>query len=209
MDKTNNPFVTRGFGDSTSWLDLVNSELWDGFGNFSEMLDDPAWIAGFMKFWKFRVPTEPFPSPEFKALRKLIRYVVQQAESKGQVHMEHLEMVNEWLKVPSIVRLVEDQNGLRLAMSADREHRGWPMVLASIVSGFAQSLVEHEHKRLKICSNGDCKWVFLDRTRGNVRRWCSNATCGNRARVRKARAGETRQGESRLRVKSQKLKEVR
>jgi predicted RNA-binding Zn ribbon-like protein len=188
MEKTNNPFVTRGFGASENWLDLVNSELWDGFGNFTDMLDEPAWMSGFMKFWRFRVPLEPAPTREFKALRKLLRYVVQLAESKGRLRMEQVEMLNEWLKVPSIMRLVEDQNGLRLAMIPDRS--GWPVILANIASSFAESLVAQEHKRLKICSNEGCKWVFIDRTRGNVRRWCSNATCGNRARVRKARAGE-------------------
>ena len=189
MDKANNPFVTRGFGASASWLDLVNSELWDGFGNFSDMLDDPVWMNGFMKFWKFRVPTEPAPIRKFKALRKLIRYLVQLAEPKGRIPMEQLEMLNEWLRVPSSMQLVEDQNGLRLAVIPDRG--GWQVVLANIVSGFAESLVALEHKRMKICSNEDCKWVFVDRTKGNVRRWCNNATCGNRARVRKARAGRS------------------
>ena len=187
MDKTNNPFVTRGFGDAASWLDLVNSELWDGFGNFTDMLDDPAWISGFMKYWRIRVPIEPMPIRDFKALRKLLRHVVGLAESKGQLHMEQLEMLNEWLRVPSMMRLVEDQNGLQLALSPDRS--GWPVVLANIASGFAENLVKQEHRRFKICRNEDCKWVFVDRTKGNVRRWCSNATCGNRARVRKARAG--------------------
>jgi hypothetical protein len=39
--KASNPFASRGFGGDASWLDLVNSELWDGYGNFTEMLDDP------------------------------------------------------------------------------------------------------------------------------------------------------------------------
>lgn len=188
MDKSNNPFVSRGFGDSANWLDLVNSELWDGFGNFTDMLDDPAWIAGFMRFWRFRVPIEPMPTRDFKALRKLIRHLVQLAEAKGQLHMEQLEILNEWLKVPSTARLVEDQNGLQLTLNPVRS--GWHVVLANIAWAFAESLVANQHKRFKICSNEDCRWVFLDRTRGNVRRWCSNATCGNRARVRKARAGK-------------------
>lgn len=32
-----------------------------------------------------------------------------------------------------------------------------------------------------------CGWMFLDVTRGGRRRWCSMATCGNRAKVRRHR----------------------
>ncbi|MCK8678130.1 CGNR zinc finger domain-containing protein [Streptomyces lichenis] len=45
---------------------------------------------------------------------------------------------------------------------------------------------------VKVCAGTGCVAVFLDATRGGFRRWCSMATCGNRAkkdamRVRGAR----------------------
>jgi len=30
-----------------------------------------------------------------------------------------------------------------------------------------------------------CTWLFLDRSRNRSRRWCSMATCGNRAKARR------------------------
>jgi predicted RNA-binding Zn ribbon-like protein len=42
---------------------------------------------------------------------------------------------------------------------------------------------------VRICPGESCGWLFLDQ-RGR-RRWCSMATCGNRAKVR-AHAARTR-----------------
>lgn len=41
-------------------------------------------------------------------------------------------------------------------------------------------------KRLKRCpGNNDCGWLFLDSTKNGIRRWCSMAGCGNRAKARR------------------------
>src|SRR5690606_23867005 len=37
--------------------------------------------------------------------------------------------------------------------------------------------------RLRQCEA--CSWLFLDTSRGGRRRWCSMATCGNRAKARR------------------------
>jgi predicted RNA-binding Zn ribbon-like protein len=40
--------------------------------------------------------------------------------------------------------------------------------------------------RVKRCpGNKDCGWVFLDMSKNSIRRWCSMAGCGNRAKVRR------------------------
>jgi predicted RNA-binding Zn ribbon-like protein len=188
-DKTD-PFVSRGFGDSTPWLDFVNSELLDGFGNLTDRLDDPAWVKSFLRYWRYRAPLQPaLPEENFKALRSQLRHFVEKASSNGALNINQLAGLNAWLKVPVIPRLEEDQNGLHLALLPVQS--GWHVVLANIASSFAEGLVQQAHNRLKICNNEDCRWIFIDATKGNVRRWCSNATCGNRYRVRRARAKQT------------------
>jgi predicted RNA-binding Zn ribbon-like protein len=185
--KALDPFKSRGFGDSAMWLDFVNSELLDGFGNFTDMLDDSAWVRSFMEFWKFRWPVQDGPPmKEFKALRALLRRLVAKAAENGKLRIRDLGELNTWMKIPVIVCFVEDQNGLQLDTRPERS--GWHEVTASIAISFAESLVEQTHDRLKFCDNLDCRWIFVDATKGNVRRWCSNATCGNRDRVRRARA---------------------
>lgn len=188
MSKNCDPFSSRGLGGSASWLDLVNSELRDGYGNFTDMLEDRAWMTSFLKYWGFRVPLETFPQHKFKTLRAQLRQLVEKAGSGEQLGVKQLEHLNDWLKVDFYARIGEDQNGLHLNLIPVRS--GWPAIMANLTSAFVDSLIAHEHYRLKICRNEDCRWVFIDVTKGNVRRWCSNATCGNRARVRKARAGK-------------------
>jgi predicted RNA-binding Zn ribbon-like protein len=50
---------------------------------------------------------------------------------------------------------------------------------------------------VKACEGPTCTLLFVDRTRGHARRWCSMAVCGNRAkqashreRLQKARSAE-------------------
>lgn len=44
---------------------------------------------------------------------------------------------------------------------------------------------ERMRGRLRPCSNPDCRRFLLDRSNGNTARWCSMATCGNRAKARR------------------------
>ena len=190
MNKTSDPFSSRGFGDAAPWLDFVNSELRDGYGNVTEMLDDPAWIKAFLRFWKWRQPTGAVPQKQFRSARALLRRLVELAAADKRIGTEHLAELNEWLKIPIYPRLEEHQNGLQLVLCPVQS--GWPMIWANIVNSFADSLVRNEQRRLKLCQNDDCRWIFIDGTKGNVRRWCSNATCGNRERVRRARAAQNK-----------------
>jgi predicted RNA-binding Zn ribbon-like protein len=187
-NKNSDPFFARGFGDAAPWLDFVNSELWDGYGNLTEMLDDPTWVKSFLHFRKWRESPGALPQKQFRRLRALLRQLVALAASGKKIRPERLATLNEWLKIPMYARLEENQYGLQLVLRPVQS--GWSMVLANIVSSFAESLVRMEQRRMKICQNRDCKWVFIDSTKGNVRRWCSAATCGNRERVRRARAAQ-------------------
>ena len=39
--------------------------------------------------------------------------------------------------------------------------------------------------RVGVCDDPNCRWVFLDTSRGHRRRWCDSRDCGNRFRARK------------------------
>jgi hypothetical protein len=43
-------------------------------------------------------------------------------------------------------------------------------------------------ERVSMCANPACRLVFVDDSRNGSRRWCDNAGCGNRVRVRRYRA---------------------
>jgi predicted RNA-binding Zn ribbon-like protein len=187
MARSNNPFFARGFGASAPWLDLANSELLDGFGHPTECLDDPQWLRAFAEHWKLRASFEPPAAQKaLRALRALLRRLVEKNAARGALASEDIARLNAWLKVPVFPRVVENQNGLALDLQAAQI--GWKAELAWIARSFADSLVREPQGRLKICANAECAWVFVDRTKGKVRRWCNDATCGNRDRVRRSRA---------------------
>ncbi|HKM65961.1 MAG TPA: CGNR zinc finger domain-containing protein [Candidatus Acidoferrum sp.] len=193
MISASRQFRIHNFGAAAPWVDLANSEMWDGYGYLTDFLNDPQWIRDFLEFWHFRVP---LPSPaalrELRKLRKLMRHIAKKTSQGAAIQKRELKALNSWLRVPVFQRLVENQNGLRWAL--EPVQNGWPAVPARIAASLAEALTQEPQDRLKLCANPGCLWVFVDRTKGNVRRWCSDATCGNRDRVRRSRAAHKNAG---------------
>ena len=72
-------------------------------------------------------------------------------------------------------------------------------LLLPIAHAIANFVTSEDLSRVKSCERPPCTLFFLDRTRGQVRRWCSMTVCGNRAkqalyrsRLRPKRAGRAR-----------------
>lgn len=49
-------------------------------------------------------------------------------------------------------------------------------------------MASDEWRRLKVCRNDACRWVFYDTSRNRSSRWCTMALCGNRMKARAYRA---------------------
>jgi predicted RNA-binding Zn ribbon-like protein len=187
-----NLFQTEGFGAATPWLDLANSDLRDGFGNAKDLLDDPAWMRSFLAHWNFRLlGKKAVPVVQVRQLRNLLRSLIEKSNGAAGLHGADVAELNTWLNVAVFPQLVKNQNGFALQLRAAQI--GWPAILSAIVESFARTLMEGQAGRLKLCANEDCRWAFIDRTKGNIRRWCNDATCGNRDRVRRSRAAQKRQ----------------
>jgi hypothetical protein len=80
-------------------------------------------------------------------------------------------------------------DGARFRLRADRglvaDGSGW----AAFVGDLLLPLVElvRVRERLALCGNPHCRLLFLDESRSGTRRWCDDAGCGNRDRVRRHR----------------------
>src|SRR5215813_10172950 len=55
-------------------------------------------------------------------------------------------------------------------------------LLLPISQAMANFLPSEDLSRVKACEKSPCTLFFLDRTRGQARRWCSMTLCGNRAK---------------------------
>jgi predicted RNA-binding Zn ribbon-like protein len=95
-------------------------------------------------------------------------------------------------------RLVEEDGGMAFGWDEAAE---LDAVLWRVADAAAALLTSGDASRVRVCgmhADDECSWLFLDRTKGRTRRWCSMKDCGNRAKARrhyakvKQEAGEGR-----------------
>jgi predicted RNA-binding Zn ribbon-like protein len=66
-----------------------------------------------------------------------------------------------------------------------RQLRRWQSpeaLLFPVARSLADLVCSEDFTYVKACEGAACTLLFLDRTRGRARRWCSMAVCGNRAK---------------------------
>jgi predicted RNA-binding Zn ribbon-like protein len=68
---------------------------------------------------------------------------------------------------------------------------GVPGFLAAVLGACAGAALEGQWVRLKMCAAPDCRFVFHDRGRNRLGRWCAMEACGNRMKMRSYRARQT------------------
>jgi predicted RNA-binding Zn ribbon-like protein len=82
---------------------------------------------------------------------------------------------------------------LRPRFGADGKARLEPDAIGAVgamgrlVATLYSAMQDEEWERLKLCSSGTCRWAFFDRSKNQSSRWCTMATCGNRAKARRFR----------------------
>lgn len=179
-------FATE-FTPQSSWLDLVNSQQWDGFGSMTDHLLEAKWVARFLRYWKFdpKKLERTTPSAELAELRKLLRQSTEKIASGESLRLRDLRSFNAFLNAPGYLQLVTRGKQVRTELRPVRLN--WTWIKSQIAASFVDSF-QRQAKRIKICKNPGCRWAFLDATKGNIRRWCNDRSCGNRDRVRRSRA---------------------
>lgn len=73
-----------------------------------------------------------------------------------------------------------------IAEEADLERPLWLVARSAV-----EVLTGEDATRIKVCpgsDGGSCWWVFFDATKNRIRRWCSMAECGSRAKARRLTA---------------------
>src|SRR5579859_824864 len=113
MIPASHPFRIHKFGQAAPWVDLGNSEMWDGYGRRTDFLNDPQWISDFLKFWRFHVPPPgPAAVRDLRKLRVFRRYLAEKTSQGAAIQSRDLAVLNSCLKVPVFRRLGENPNGL-------------------------------------------------------------------------------------------------
>jgi predicted RNA-binding Zn ribbon-like protein len=60
----------------------------------------------------------------------------------------------------------------------------WPVVWSA-----GSLLRSDELGNVRVCDGDDCGWMYVDRSRNGLRRWCQMRTCGTREKTRRRQAG--------------------
>jgi predicted RNA-binding Zn ribbon-like protein len=85
-------------------------------------------------------------------------------------------------------RLREDDRGQQkretsgLAWRLQRRWQSPESLLFPIARSLADLVCAEDFTYVKACEGPPCTLLFVDRTRGHARKWCSMAVCGNRAK---------------------------
>jgi predicted RNA-binding Zn ribbon-like protein len=91
--------------------------------------------------------------------------------------------------------LAEALRFLRIAPAREWDWRGrgedlesilWPVVWSA-----ASLLTSEEANLLRVCAGPDCGWMYVDRSRNGLRRWCQMETCGTREKSRRRSRART------------------
>lgn len=185
---TRETFEAEGFAQPYAWLDLVNSEHYDGFGHLTEHLDDVTWVEVFGHHWDLDVEiTNSSIVQRLRRLRTFFRRAAETIAGGKNLSKSDLGSINRSLRVSMYRRVRIRRNGsyVRELVPARRD---WKWQKAELLESLATVLSEGLEQRLKTCANRGCRWVFLDQSPGNTRKWCDDLTCGNRDKVRRFRA---------------------
>ena len=99
--------------------------------------------------------------------------------------LRELEPLNRLLeRDEAFSRLVPypNGNGAPFSLRMMRRWRAPESLLLPIGEALARFVCTEDFSHVKACEGHPCSLMFIDRTRGRARRWCSMAVCGNRAK---------------------------
>ena len=123
----------------------------------------------------------------FRHLRGLLHETAWSISTHGRAEMEQLTELNHVLRHGlhyHQLRIGPDGNRYEVSQVGDRLDQA----RAAIASSFAHFVADDARDRLRVCANGGCRAVFVDRSPGGRRRWCDMRTCGNQAKAARHRA---------------------
>lgn len=172
-------------------IEVMNSNKvdWQHSQVRRDMLEDAAWLQNLAEKWSIQVSAAITPNElsQLKQLRFDMQEIVKLLQEDPEEAANQLFTINQLLEqVSSVFQLA--YNGSVFEVVQIPNEKGWALFTWSVADSFAKLLAENELKRLKICDNHDCGWIFYDESKNKSRRWCDDKVCGNIMKVRNFRA---------------------
>jgi predicted RNA-binding Zn ribbon-like protein len=120
-----------------------------------------------------------------RAVRGALRELLDAAVERRPAQAGALKEVNRALRAPYVIELVPAADGVSL----DHRHEGDPIsgAMARLSEAVTRELTGENARRLRVCANDECRWVFNDHSPAGRRKWCDMSSCGNRAKAARHR----------------------
>ncbi|WP_448099767.1 CGNR zinc finger domain-containing protein [Luteibacter jiangsuensis] len=120
-----------------------------------------------------------------RSLREWFRGFVR--SNKGRAldagNLKDLEPLNQLLsRDKGFAQIASGEDSDKLRFVRTRRWSSPESLLQPIGEAMAKLVAEEDFSYIKACEGPTCTLLFADHTRGHVRRWCSMAACGNRAK---------------------------
>ncbi|HEX7119245.1 MAG TPA: ABATE domain-containing protein [Longimicrobiales bacterium] len=188
-------------------LDLVNTGNWTVAGLAEDRLSDYArvveWAQGAgvvttgeaaaLRRAAAARPREAEAAWEAaRRIRGVLRRVftaVARAEPPGDALDEFNRLLRRTLARLELVSAGDgpaDTGALRWAWRGAGEELEFP--LWPVIRSAADLLASGDSRRIGVCAGPDCGWLFVDRSRNGLRRWCDMRLCGTREKSRRRRS---------------------
>ncbi len=179
-------------------LDFVNTWHWEKGEGHDHLTDIPTaveWLQEHQLLHREMVEPlieryaeegdEPPVLLRIRKVRNALRELLDATVDRRPADAGALREVNKALRAPYMIELVPAADGVSL----DHRHDGDPIAgaMARLAEAVARELTQGESKRMRVCANDECRWVFRDYSPAGRRKWCDMSTCGNRAKAARHR----------------------
>lgn len=178
-------------------LDFANTRFWRGSPSPTEELHgpadllrwcesagalDPATLCRAAEHWHSHPDAAEAGFSEAIAIREAVFRTFAAIAVGGAPAREDLETLNAALNAaPERSRLRQGEAGYVWELPAGQP--GPELLLAPVLWSAGDLLAGARLARVRQCANEKCLWLFVDDSKSGNRRWCSMATCGNRAKA--------------------------
>ena len=201
-DHPSNPDLPFEYLGGNPALDLVNTADWTSRGPEQDRLSDydrlthwaeGAGLVAAKSGVALRTRAKAHPRDAESAHRSALRAraVLERlfgAIARGEAPHDALDDFNALLtRALRPMRVIPPKRGRRPGMQLGWQEPGesldsviWPVVWSA-----AELLVSDDAERIRICGGANCGWMYVDRSRNGLRRWCSMGTCGTREKSRR------------------------
>ena len=167
-------------------LEFVNTRYWRGQPTPTESLNGPDDLAAWLATQGAK-DGRPLSRREFEQaleVRETIHRVFDATARGKPAAAGDLQALNERLAAaPARQAVRRDRSGY--AWEVDPRTATAEGALAAVLWSAGDLLTGGLLDKVRRCANPDCGWLFFDDSRAGKRRWCSMASCGNRAKAKR------------------------